>query len=61
MLKLFLLIPLITLEVVATLSLIYFTVFVDPGAGFLVTFLGVLTLLTFLAFIDFYENQLEEE
>ena len=35
MLKLFLLIPLITLNVAMTLGLIYFTAFVNPGAGFL--------------------------
>ena len=44
MLKLFLLIPFFTLNVAMTLGLIYFTAFVNPGAGFLVSLVIIIAL-----------------
>ena len=44
MLKLFLLLPFFTLNVAMTLGLIYFTVFIDPGIGLLISFVAILIL-----------------
>ena len=44
MLKLFLLIPFFTLNVAVTLGLIYFTVFINPEVGFLVSLITVIVL-----------------
>ena len=44
MLKLFLLIPFFTLNVAMTLGLIYFTAFINPGAGFLISLVTVIVL-----------------
>ena len=53
MLKLFLLIPFITLNVAMTLGLIYYTVFINSSVGFLVSFIVVITLLVPLSIIIF--------
>ena len=45
MLKMFLLIPLIVLEVVAILGLVYYAVVMESPATLLAIFLGVLVLL----------------
>lgn len=60
MLKLFLLIPFITLNVAATLGLIYFTLFINPGVGSLVGFVLVIVLLSLLVTVNFNES-LEKE
>ena len=44
MLKLFLLIPFITLNVAMTLGLIYFTVFIDTNMGIFISFFVILIL-----------------
>ena len=44
MLKLFFLIPFFTLNVAVTLGLIYFTAFVNPGAGFLISLVVIIAL-----------------
>ena len=44
MLKIFLLIPFFTLNVAMTLGLIYFTAFIDPETGFVVSLITVITL-----------------
>ena len=54
MLKLFLLIPFITLNVAMTLGLIYFTAFIDPAAGLLASFIVLLFLSPALALIYEY-------
>ena len=56
MLKLFLIIPLIVLEVVAILGLVYYTVVMESPAGLLAIFVGVIVLLSLLATISFDEN-----
>ena len=57
MLKLFLLIPLFTLNVAMTLGLIYFTVFIDTGAGLLASFIVLLFLSPALALIYEYDGE----
>ena len=57
MLKLFLLIPLFTLNVAMTLGLIYFTVFIDPAAGLLASFIVLLFLSPALALIYEYDGE----
>ena len=56
MLKLFLLIPLIVLEVVAILGLVYYTVVMESFVGFWAIFVGVVVLSSLLANISFNEN-----
>ena len=56
MLKMFLLIPLIVLEVVAILGLVYYTVVMESPVGLLAIFVGVIVLLSLLATISFDEN-----
>ena len=53
MLKLFLLIPFITLNVAATLGLIYYTAFIDSNVGFLISFIVVIALLVPLSIMNF--------
>ena len=53
MLKLFLLIPFITLNVAATLGLIYYTVFINSNVGFLISFIVVIVLLVPLSIMSF--------
>ena len=53
MLKLFLIIPLIVLEVVAILGLVYYTVVMESPVGLLVIFVGVIVLLSLLVTISF--------
>ena len=53
MLKLFLLIPFITLTVAATLGLIYYTVFINSNVGFLISFIVVIVLLVPLSIMNF--------
>ena len=54
MLKLFLLIPFIILNVAATLGLIYFTAFIDPAAGLLASFIVLLFLSPALVLVYEY-------
>lgn len=61
MLKLFLLIPLIVLEVVAILGLVYYTVVMESPVGLLVIFVGVIVLLSLLATISFDEKHCVKE
>ena len=58
MLKLFLLLPLFTLNVAMTLGLIYFTAFIDPAAGLLASFIVLLFLSSGLVLI--YEHGEDE-
>ena len=58
MLKMFLLIPLIVLEVVAILGLVYYTVVMESPVGLLAIFGGVIVLLSLLATISFDEKQM---
>ena len=51
MLKLFLLIPFFTLNVAVTLGLIYFTVFINPEVGFLVSLITVIVLSCVLVLV----------
>lgn len=60
MLKLFLLIPFITLNVAMTLGLIYFTIFINPNVGFLISFVVVIVLLVPLSVMNF-DKGLEKE
>ena len=53
MLKIFLLIPFFTLNVTATLGLIYYTIFIDGNVGFLISFIVVITLAVILTLVDF--------
>lgn len=53
MLKLFLLIPFFTLNVAMTLGLVYYTVFINSGVGFLVSFIVVIALLVPLSIMNF--------
>ena len=57
MLKLFLLIPLFTLNAAMTLGLIYFTIFIDPAAGLLASFIVLLFLSPALALIYEYDGE----
>lgn len=57
MLKLFLLIPFFTLNVAATLGLIYFTVFIDANVGMFISFLVILFLTFALALIYEYGGE----
>ena len=57
MLKMFLLIPFITLEVAMTLGLIYFTAFVNPGAGFLISLVVIITLSCVLVLVHAADNK----
>ena len=59
MLKLFLLIPFFTLNVAATLGLIYFTIFINPEAGFLIS-LVIVTILA-SALVLTYEHERNEQ
>ena len=61
MLKLFLLVPFITLEVVAILGLVYYTVVTESPVGLLVIFVGVIVLLSLLATISFDEKHCVKE
>ena len=54
MLKLFLLLPLFTLNVAMTLGLIHFTAFIDPAAGLLASFIVLLFLSSELVLIYEY-------
>ena len=56
MLKLFLLIPFITLNVAMTLGLIYYTVFINGEVGFLVSFIVVIALLVPLSIMNFEKD-----
>ena len=56
MLKMFLIIPLIVLEVVAILGLVYYTVVTESPVGLLAIFVGVIVLLSLLATISFDEK-----
>ena len=51
MLKLFLLIPFFTLNVAATLGLIYFTLFIDPMTGATVSLVVIIALAIGLALV----------
>ena len=53
MLKLFLLIPFITLNVAMTLGLIYYTVFINSNVGLLISFITVIALLVPLSVMNF--------
>ena len=57
MLKLFLLIPLITLNVAMTLGLIYFTAFIDPATGLLASFIVLLFLSPALVLVYEYDGE----
>lgn len=61
MLKMFLIIPLIVLEVVAILGLVYYTVVMESPAGLLAIFVGVIVLLSLLATISFDEKHCVKE
>ena len=61
MLKLFLLIPFITLNVAMTLGLIYYTVFINSGVGLLVSFIAAIVILSLLATISFDEKHYGKE
>lgn len=61
MLKLFLIIPLIVLEVVAILGLVYYTVVMESPVGLLAIFVGVIVLLSLLATISFDEKHYVKE
>ena len=61
MLKLFLIIPLIVLEVVAILGLVYYTVVMESPVGLLAIFVGVIVLLSLLATISFDEKHRVKE
>ena len=61
MLKLFLLIPLIVLEVAAILGLVYYTVVMESPVGLLVIFVGVIVILSLLATISFDEKHCVKE
>ena len=61
MLKLFLIIPLIVLEVVAILGLVYYTVVMESPVGLLAIFVGVIVLLSLLATISFDEKHCVKE
>ena len=56
MLKMFLIIPLIVLEVVAILGLVYYTVVMESPVALLAIFVGVIVLLSLLATISFDEK-----
>ena len=56
MLKMFLLIPLIVLEVVAILGLVYYVVVMESPVALLAIFVGVIVLLSLLATISFDEK-----
>ena len=55
MLKLFLLIPFFTLNAAMTLGLIYFTIFINPNVGFLISFVVVIALA--VALVLAYEHE----
>ena len=61
MLKLFLLVPFITLEVVAILGLVYYAVVMESPVALLAIFLGVIVLLSLLATISFDEKHCVKE
>ena len=61
MLKLFLIIPLIVLEVVAILGLVYYTVVMESPVGLLAIFIGVIVILSLLATISFDEKHCVKE
>ena len=61
MLKLFLIIPLIVLEVVAILGLVYYTVVMESPVGLLAIFVGVIVILSLLATISFDEKHCVKE
>ena len=61
MLKMFLIIPLIVLEVVAILGLVYYTVVMESPVALLVIFVGVIVLLSLLATISFDEKHCVKE
>ena len=61
MLKLFLIIPLIVLEVVAILGLVYYTVVMESPVALLAIFVGVIVLLSLLATISFDEKHCVKE
>ena len=61
MLKMFLIIPLIVLEVVAILGLVYYTVVMESPVGLLTIFIGVIVLLSLLATISFDEKHCVKE
>ena len=56
MLKMFLIIPLIVLEVVAILGLVYSVVVMESPVALLVIFIGVIVLSSLFANISFDEN-----
>ena len=57
MLKLFLLLPFFTLNAAMTLGLIYFTVFIDPNVGFLISFVAVISLSVALVVVCEHEDR----
>ena len=57
MLKLFLLLPLFTLNVAMTLGLIYFTAFVNPGAGFLISLVVIIALSCALVLVCEHKSE----
>ena len=57
MLKLFLLLPLFTLNVAMTLGLIYFTVFIDANVGLLASFIVLLFLSSALVLVYEYGEE----
>ena len=61
MLKMFLIIPLIVLEVVAILGLVYYAVVMESPVGLLAIFIGVVVILSLLATISFDEKHCVKE
>ena len=61
MLKMFLIIPLIVLEVVAILGLVYYVVVMESPVALLVIFIGVIVILSLLATISFDEKHYGKE
>ena len=57
MLKLFLIIPFLTLNVAMTLGLIYFTAFIYPGAGFLISLVVIIALSCALVLVCEHKSE----
>ena len=57
MLKLFLLVPFFTLNVAMTLGLIYFTVFINPETGFVVSLITVIALSCALVLMNMSKDE----
>ena len=57
MLKFFLLLPFFTLNVAMSLGLIYFTAFIDPGAGFLISLVVIIVLSCALVLVCEHKSE----